>query len=129
MTPTDEIEGFKGAKGPYVYRPKPFDDWGTVRGRDGGEWGPGIICQARDPDKLDAALLAEHRANKTDPWEDTARLLAASYDLALFAQKVANTTLFPDEQTKVQDAAATFVELKREARALLSQILSSDPTQ
>lgn len=69
--------------GPYQYRPIKYDDWGTVRAKDGE-----IVCYARagwyhTPEELD-----EHRRNKTDPYEDNARLFSASYELFIIAKEL-----------------------------------------
>lgn len=70
----------KWTPGPWAYRPEEYDDWGYVRGApdsDGARW---VICQARSPYKTQEELAA-HRIDGTDPWEATARLIAASPDL------------------------------------------------
>lgn len=75
--------------GPWLYRPKEYDDWGIVRvaGIDEDGW-QRIICQASyfaDPDELCA-----HRANGTDPAEANARLIAAAPELLEIAQEANN---------------------------------------
>lgn len=69
--------------GPWAYRPDVLDDWGIVRApvTEQGRFLGGIICQARDPEALDALTLASHREKKTDPWEANARLIAAAPEL------------------------------------------------
>lgn len=62
--------------GPYQYRPLKYDDWGTVRGKDGQ-----IVCHARGGWYLTSEDEDKHRENKTDPYEDNARLFSASYEL------------------------------------------------
>ena len=66
----------KATPGPWSYRSREFDDWGIVRAAEDAAGHMPIICQARDPYCLDGDDLAIHRANKTDPWEGNARLIA-----------------------------------------------------
>jgi len=67
--------------GPWSYRSRELDDWGIVRAPVDADGFSPVICQARDPYCLDDEDLAIHRANKTDPWEANARLIAAAPDL------------------------------------------------
>ena len=64
-------------QGPWEYRPEEWDDWGIVRAAPDSEGRRWIICQARYPYSTDDEL-AEHRRNKTDPWEGVARVIAAA---------------------------------------------------
>ena len=64
-----------GTQGPWIYRPDQYDDWGVVK-VDGC-----VICQARDPERLDSTTLAQHRKNGTDPWEANARRIARVPDM------------------------------------------------
>ena len=59
---------------PWKYRPLPTCDWGVVLCADG------FICQAKDPAVTDADLI-RHRADRTDPYEANARLIAAAPDM------------------------------------------------
>lgn len=63
----------KHTPGPWAYRPLEFDDWGIVRAGDY------VVAQARAGGG--DVSLDEHRANKTDPYEANARLIAAAPDL------------------------------------------------
>ena len=63
----------KATPGPYLYRPKKYDDWGMLRA---GEY---VLCQVRDPRFLD---LDRARAEGRDPWEDSAQFLAAAPSMA-----------------------------------------------
>ena len=62
-------------KEPWAYRPDADDDWGIIRApvTEQGRWLGGIICQARDPERLGESELAACRAAKIDPWEANAR--------------------------------------------------------
>lgn len=55
------------------YRPNEFDDWGQIRNPDGS-----MFASVRRP--ASEQELAEHRRNKTDPYEDLARRLIASFE-------------------------------------------------
>lgn len=55
---------------PLFYRPNEFDDWGQIRNADGS-----MFASVRRP--LSEEEAAEHRRNKTDPFEDLARSLIA----------------------------------------------------
>lgn len=70
---------FKGTPGPWEYRtpmPDRFYDWGWVTDANGQ-----FIAQAKDPAAREDATLDAHRADKTDPWESNARLIAAAPEL------------------------------------------------
>lgn len=58
---------------PLFYRPNEFDDWGQIRNADGS-----MFASVRRP--LSEGAAAEHRRNKTDPFEDLATRLIASFD-------------------------------------------------
>jgi hypothetical protein len=62
-------------KEPWAYRPHEDDDWGIIRApvTEQGQWLGGVICQARDPERLGESELAAARAAKVDPWEANAR--------------------------------------------------------
>lgn len=60
------------AVGELKYRPNKFDDWGMIRNADGS-----MFASVRRPASEEE--LAQHRVNKTDPYEDLARRLIASY--------------------------------------------------
>ena len=66
-------------KEPWEYRPDADDDWGIIRApvTEQGQWLGGIICQARDPDRLGESELAAARAAKIDPWEANARRIVS----------------------------------------------------
>lgn len=55
------------------YRPNEFDDWGQIRNADGS-----MFASVRRPASEEE--LAEHRRNGTDPYEDLARRLMASFE-------------------------------------------------
>ncbi|RWO22860.1 hypothetical protein [Mesorhizobium sp.] len=55
------------------YRPLEYDDWGIIRHGDSDH----IFAVVRRP--LDESEAAMHRANKTDPFEDLAKRLIASF--------------------------------------------------
>ena len=74
--------------GPWTYRTGEYDDWGTVRAAPDKDGRSGIICQARDPYKLDQETLSQHRRTKTDPWEANARLISAAPQLHYVATLV-----------------------------------------
>lgn len=64
----------------WAYRPDPYDDWGMVRcepDEQGRRW---VVCQARHPFQTDSQL-SEHRRNGTDPYAETACLIAAAPDM------------------------------------------------
>jgi hypothetical protein len=71
----------------WAYRPEPHDDWGIVRTAPDAEGRRWIVCQARFP-YADEEALNEHRRNKTDPWEATARLIAAAPDLRKVLRRI-----------------------------------------
>lgn len=64
----------------WLYRPDPYDDWGIVRAEADAEGRRPVICQARYPYRNEEELN-EHRRNKTDPWEASARLIAAAPEM------------------------------------------------
>jgi hypothetical protein len=66
--------------GPWRYRPQEHDDWGIVRASPDEYGFSEIICQARSPRRTNAEL-SDHRRDGTDPWEATARLIAAAPEL------------------------------------------------
>jgi hypothetical protein len=66
--------------GPWLYRPDQFDDWGTVRCAPDAQGRMWHICRARDP-RVEDDELNTYRANKTDPYEANARLIAAAPEL------------------------------------------------
>ena len=94
------MEKPKFTPGPWAYSPRKFDDWGVVRGPVVDDWGPVLICQAKDPSKLDEATLSAHRADGKDPWEANARLIAAAPDLYAAGQAIidqCDAMLLPDD--------------------------------
>ena len=66
--------------GPWLYRPKEYDDWGIVRASERCEFGfQRVICKANyvaSPEEL-----TQHRVDGTDPAEANARLIAAAPEL------------------------------------------------
>ncbi len=70
--------------GPLIYRPHKYDDWGYVRAErtaeEQAEGLPGrLVAVCRAHAHCSDQELAKHRADKTDPDEHDARLLAAAY--------------------------------------------------
>lgn len=63
-------------KGPWLYRPNRYDDWGYVRDSDGH-----VVARAANP-HVSMQEYADHRAAKTDPYEANGRLIAAAPELA-----------------------------------------------
>lgn len=53
---------------PVAYRNRELDDWGIVRAANGY-----VMCQVRDPERLEDEHLSAAREAKVDPWEDAAR--------------------------------------------------------
>jgi len=76
--------------GPWLYRPHRYDDWGWIRAQPESDdsVGPLIAC-AKSGKYMDLAELDVHRANKTDPYEANARMIAAAPDM-LAALKALN---------------------------------------
>jgi hypothetical protein len=76
--------------GPWEYRPLKYDDWGWVRGpkQPEGDW-PLVACARSGTYETDAEL-AEHRRNKTDPYEANARLIAAAPALFEYVESSAS---------------------------------------
>ena len=72
----------KWTQGPWLYRPQPYDDWGSVRNGDGY-----LVAVAANP-SISEHQYAEHRAARTDPYEANARLIAAAPDLLAFAKEL-----------------------------------------
>jgi hypothetical protein len=66
--------------GPWSYRPREYDDWGVVRAPEANGRHP-MICQARNPERLDDEVLSEHRISGIDPWGPNARFIAAAREL------------------------------------------------
>jgi len=62
-------------KGPWLYRPNPYDDWGSVRNGEGY-----LVAVAANP-SISESQYAAHRAARTDPYEANARLIAAAPDV------------------------------------------------
>lgn len=113
MTEHTEIEGWNGTRGRLSLT---HNSWevSSVYAPNGD-----LIAECH----IDPSVTEETQDALEPVKEANARLLAASKRLALFAQRVANTTLFPESDTKAHEAAATFCDLKREARALLAEIV------
>ena len=55
-----------------LYRPFKFDDWGMIREENGR-----LFAVVRRP--VPEAEMSEHRKNGTDPYEELARRLIATY--------------------------------------------------
>lgn len=60
--------------GPWFYSKK--YDWGEVRTKDGA-----LICQVRDTRRVEHSSLEVYRRNDTDPWKETASIVAAAPQL------------------------------------------------
>lgn len=77
---------------PLFYRPNEFDDWGQIRNADGS-----MFASVRRP--LSEEEAAEHRRNKTDPFEDLARTLMAGV-----AAQRQESTITPSLDTMIEAA-------------------------
>lgn len=104
--------------GPWLYRPRPHDDWGWVIAGDA------VLCQARDPDKLDAETLAHHREKGRDPWEANARFIAWCREgvPALLAQNAALRAERDDWQTRAMEQMNRATKASQDAEAAEAQI-------
>lgn len=93
-----------GTPGPWAYRPDPYDDWGVVKA------GPCVLCQVRDPEAIDEAVLSSHRRNGTDPWEANARRIASLPDLeaAYLTLAAENATLRQHNDIRGQNMRDTW---------------------
>lgn len=60
-------------EGPWLYRPKEFDDWGFVRSETGA-----LVSLGRAGQYVGEDGYAEHRAAGTDPFGSNAKFTAAS---------------------------------------------------
>lgn len=73
----ERVEALTGfTEGPWRYRPNEFYDWGEVRNAKNFR-----ICHARYPHCMSDEFLSACWRSGRDPWEDTARLIAAAPDL------------------------------------------------
>lgn len=93
--------------GPWEYRPLEYDDWGIVRA------GRFVICQARDPERMDGECLAYHRLAGLDPWRSNARLIAAAPELLEACKAFMRAHSGPrdnDTEIALWDAAITATE-------------------
>lgn len=90
-----------GTPGPWLYRPGPYDDWGVVKA------GHCVLCQVRDPEAIDEAILSAHRRNGTDPWEANASRIARLPDLeaAYLTLAAENATLRASEAAALERIA------------------------
>lgn len=66
----------KATKGPWLYRPHQYDDWGVVRAEYELGW---IVLQASAGRRLTDEEAAQHRAAKTDPYGPNAQLIIAMH--------------------------------------------------
>lgn len=62
--------------GPWQYRPHKYDDWGWVRGGTADDEGSFPLVACARSGSFEATDYAKHRAEKTDPFEANARLIA-----------------------------------------------------
>lgn len=85
----------KWTQGPWLYRPQPYDDWGSVRNGDGY-----LVAVAANP-SISEHQYAEHRAARTDPYEANARLIAAAPEL-VEALRTARDYVFSELETERQ---------------------------
>src|SRR5690348_13665919 len=95
--------------GPWRYRPDKYDDWGYVRGPDGG-----IVAICRAYIRMSEDELNEHRAAKTDPVEADGRLIAAAPDGLVLAHAVAEH--FADTDAPLGKMARDFIAKARVPR-------------
>jgi len=111
MTPTDEIEGWSGTKGPYEIATTTLS-WRLLAPSDKS----GQVCYGDLPAHTWHMAPAEKRADRS---MCDARLFAASHDLALFVQKVASIN---SDDWNAADYPAMLERFRDEACALLAQI-------
>ena len=107
----------KWTKGPWLYRPDEYDDWGVVRTAPDAEGRMWRICQARDPAAWKDDVLSAHRHAGTDPWEANARLIAAAPDLAEALQEAVDQYGKPGGPWNVPSDPGGWLERARAALA------------
>lgn len=82
-----------------VYRPRHYDDWGTIRFANGDMFGTVRL-------NLDAKVLARHRRENTDPYEKAARRLIESY----YADN------FPAQKLDIDISAIQYLWIEKQRR-------------
>lgn len=82
-----------------VYRPRHYDDWGTIRFANGDLFGT-VRLKMEDED------LARHRRENTDPYENAARRLIESY----YADR------FPEQKPDVDITSIQYLWIEKQRR-------------
>jgi hypothetical protein len=118
----------KATPGPWLYRPRIIDDWGSVRaGVDGYH-----VAISRDGDGIgaDQKAMDEHRKNKTDPYEPNGRFIAhARTDipalLALVEAKQAEVERLRNDKRRAEDTLLEVASDLQQARTTIATLVAA----